>query len=111
MLDPGLQSGKVTQEAAYRILREDVVLSEPMARQEVDRYTFLSPAQAVSYFVGYARLLEIRAGAQLALGAHFDRMKFNDFVLSQGLVPPRLLAKAVAEEFVPREQAAATAAP
>ncbi len=111
MLDPALQGGKVTKEEAYRVLREDVVLSEPMAKQEVDRYTFLAPAQAVSYFVGYSRLLEIRTSAQLALGAGFDRMRFNDFVLSQGLVPPRLLAKAVAEELVPRERAAAKAAP
>jgi hypothetical protein len=28
-------------------------------------------------------------------------MAFNDFVLAQGLVPPRLLRKAVVEEFVP----------
>lgn len=101
ILDPGLQRGALTNDVAHRMLREDVVLSEAMTRQEIDRYTFLAPGQATSYFVGYVRLLETRAAAQLALGERFDRMAFNDFVLSRGLVPPRLLAKAVQDEFVP----------
>ncbi len=101
ILDPGLQRGALTKDVAHRVLREDVVLSEAMTRQEIDRYTFLAPGQATSYFVGYVRLLETRAAAQLALGERFDRLAFNDFVLSRGLVPPRLLAKAVQDEFVP----------
>ncbi|MFN7951344.1 MAG: DUF885 domain-containing protein [bacterium] len=105
ILDPALQRGTVTKDQAHRVLREDVVLSEAMTRQELDRYTFLAPGQATSYFVGYTRLLEIRAGAQLALGERFDRLAFNDFVLSRGLVPPRLLSKAVEEEFVPERRA------
>ena len=30
----------------------------------------------------------------------FDRKAYHDFVLAQGLLPPRLLKKAVMEEFV-----------
>jgi len=105
-LDPGLQAGTITPEQATRILREDVVLSEPMAQQEVQRYTIRSPGQAPSYFVGYCRLLETRAEAERTLGARFDRMKFNDFVLAQGTVPPVLLRKAVEEQFVPAQMAA-----
>jgi hypothetical protein len=30
-------------------------------------------------------------------------MRFHDFLLSQGLLPPDLMRKAVLEEFVPRE--------
>jgi uncharacterized protein (DUF885 family) len=93
-----------------RVLREDVGLSEAMATQEVERYTFRAPGQATAYFVGYNRLLEIRAEAERALGPRFDRRKFNDFVLAQGLVPPRLLRQAVAEEFVPAAGGTATAA-
>ncbi len=101
MLDPGLQGGAITKEEAYRILREEVCLSDAMATQEVERYTFWAPGQAPSYFVGYCRLLEIRADAERRLGRAFDRMKFNDFVLAQGMVPPVLLRKAVEEQFVP----------
>ena len=100
-LDPGLQLGTVTRDEAYRVLREDVCLSDAMATQEVERYLFMAPGQATSYFVGYSRLLEIRQDAQRALGPRFDRKRFNDFVLAQGLVPPSLLRKAVTEEFVP----------
>jgi uncharacterized protein (DUF885 family) len=69
----------------------------------MQRYTFRMPGQATSYFYGYQRLMETRQAAQLALRGKFNRMAFNDFVLAQGLVPPRLLRKAVMEEFVPAQ--------
>ena len=82
---------------------QEVLLSEGMATQEMQRYTFRMPGQATSYFYGYQRLMETRQAAQLALRNKFDRLAFNDFVLSQGLVPPKLLRKAVMEEFVPSQ--------
>lgn len=101
-LDPGLQLGTVSREDATRVLQEEVVLSPAMALQEVERYTFRAPGQAPSYFVGYSRLMELRTDAETRLGAQFDRKRFNDFVLAQGLLPPRLIRKAVMEEFVPQ---------
>jgi hypothetical protein len=108
-LDPGLQLGTIDREEAYRVLREEVGLSDAMATQEVDRYTFLAPGQATAYFVGYNRLLEIRADAERMLADRFDRLAFNDFILAQGLLPPRLLRKAVMEDLVPSAAKAATA--
>jgi len=102
-LDPGLQAGTITREEATRVLREEVGLSEGMALQEVERYTFRSPGQATSYFCGYTRLMELRTEAERALGAKFDRQKYHDFILAQGLLPPALLRKAVMEEFVPSQ--------
>jgi hypothetical protein len=99
-LDPELQEGKVTPSDAMRVLQSDVVLSKAFATEEVDRYTFRSPGQAVSYYDGYTRLLAIRQEAEKTLGAKFDVMKFHDFILSQGLLPPDLLRKAVMEDFV-----------
>jgi uncharacterized protein (DUF885 family) len=98
-LDPELHSGKITPDEARRVLREDVVLSEAMTEQEVERYMFRSPAQATSYFYGYTRLNELREDVERALGARFDQRKFHDFILSQGLLPPALLRKAVLAEF------------
>ncbi|MDE3197668.1 MAG: DUF885 family protein, partial [Acidobacteriota bacterium] len=66
----------------------------------VERFTFRMPGQAVSYFDGYTRLLEIRQAAEKAMGPRFNVQKFHDFVLAQGLLPPDLLRKAVMEEFV-----------
>lgn len=99
-LDPELEQGKITPEAALKVLRDDVVLSEAFATEEVDRFTFRMPGQAVSYYDGYTRLLEIRHDAENALGPKFNVQKFHDFVLSQGLLPPSLLRKAVMTEFV-----------
>ncbi|OBV38918.1 DUF885 domain-containing protein [Janthinobacterium psychrotolerans] len=105
MLDPMLNLGQVTREEAGRILTDEVMLSKPMARQELDRYTFNAPGQAGSYFYGYTRILQLRAETELALGAKFDRLAFNNFLLGQGLLPPDLLAKAVREQFIPAQKA------
>jgi hypothetical protein len=99
-LDPELQLGKIAPEAAHKILREDVVLSNPMATQEVERYTFRSPGQATSYFYGYTRLLALRQEVEQAMGSKFQAQPFHDFILAQGLLPPGVLRTAVLERFV-----------
>lgn len=99
-LDPELQQGKVTPEQAMQVLEKDVVCSPGFATEEVERYTFRAPGQAPSYFDGYMRLLEIRMAAEKALGPKFNVQRFHDFILSQGLLPPNFLRKAVMEDFV-----------
>ena len=108
-LDPMVNLGQITPEEVRRVLMEDVVLSEGMAKQEVDRYTFRAPGQATSYYMGYRSMLEARQRAELALGGHLDRQRFHDFILAQGLLPPDLRLRAVMEEFVPAEKARAAA--
>ena len=108
-LDPMVNLGQIPPEEAKRVLMEDVVMSEGMAKQEVDRYTFRGPGQATSYFVGYQSMLETRERAELALGGRLDRQRFHDFILAQGLLPPDLRLRAVMEEFVPAEKARAAA--
>jgi uncharacterized protein (DUF885 family) len=98
-LDPELHLGKVTPDEARRILREDVVLSEAMTEQEVERYMFRTPGQATSYFFGYTRLRELRDQLERAQGTRFDAHAFHDFVLAQGLLPPALLRAAALERF------------
>jgi uncharacterized protein (DUF885 family) len=105
MLDPMLNLGMISREEAERVLREEVVLSAPMTRQELDRYTFRSPGQATSYFYGYSRILELRVETELKLGEHFDRLAFNNYLLDQGLLPLDLLAETVRSEFVAKQLA------
>lgn len=102
MLDPMINLGLADRERGRQMLVDDVGVSEAMAKQELDRYTFNSPGQAGSYYYGYTRLLELRMETELALGERFDRKAFNDFLLDQGLLPPDLLAQAVREQFVPK---------
>ena len=103
-LDPMLNLGLIDRDRAHDILINDVGLSEPMARQELDRYTLNSPGQATAYFYGYTRILQLRAETQIRLGKKFDRKAFNDFLISQGLLPPDLLAEAVRTRFVPEQE-------
>jgi hypothetical protein len=103
-LDPELQAGKITPEQALIVLTRDVVYSHAFAREEVERYTLRAPGQANSYFYGYTKLIAMRAEAQALLGDKFSALRFHDFLLSQGLLPPDLMRKAVLEEFVPRER-------
>jgi uncharacterized protein (DUF885 family) len=98
-LDPMVNLGRMTPAAAQKFLMDELTLSEPMAQQEADRYAFKSPGQAVSYLYGYTRMRELRMKAELALGARFDQRAFHDLVLEQGLLPPRLLERAVLDQL------------
>jgi uncharacterized protein (DUF885 family) len=103
-LDPELQSGAVTPEQAYEVLEKDVLLSHAFAKEEVERFTFRTPGQANSYFYGLTRLLALRKETEAALGPKFQQKKFHDFILSQGLLPPDLMRKAVLDGFVPSQK-------
>lgn len=102
ILDPSLNLGLTTRERGRKLLTEDVVLSEAMAKQELDRYQFRSPGQAGAYFYGYTRILQLRMETEMTLGEKFDRLAYNNFLLDQGTLPPDLLQKAVREQFVPK---------
>lgn len=98
-LDPELHLGKVTPDEARRVLREDVILSPAMTEQEVERYMFRSPGQATSYYYGYTHMRALRADVERAQGKAFNARAFHDFVLAQGLLPPKLLREAVMQKF------------
>ena len=99
-LDPMLNLGMIEPEAAKRILVEEVMLSEPFAKTEIDRYTFNAPGQATSYFYGYSRLEALRTRTELALGNKFREQPYHDFIVGQGLLPLDVLEQAVLTDFV-----------
>ena len=94
----------MTPQDAYKVLENDVCLSQAFAREEVERFTYRMVGQANSYFYGYTRLLQLRKDAEAAVGPRFDQKKFHDFILAQGLLPPELMRKAVMETFVPSQK-------
>jgi uncharacterized protein (DUF885 family) len=110
-LDIELQSGKITREQALATLKNDGVVSDPMANQEVERYTFWAPGQANAYFYGYTRLRELREEVEKTMGSRFSAQAFHDFILAQGLLPPHLLKKSVLDGFVGKRSRASVAAP
>lgn len=103
-LDPMLNLGLLQPEQAMRFLMDEVVLSEPRAKQEVDRYTFRAPGQATSYYYGYTRFNALRTRVELAQPGRFNQLAFHDFIVNQGLLPFDLLEQAVMTEFVPAKE-------
>ena len=103
-LDPELEEGRITPAEALRVLRDDVVLSPTFTNDELARYTSAMPGQAVSYFAALRKMLEMRRAAESALGPRFSVQAFNDFVLSEGLLPLDLLQQAVTTQFIPAQQ-------
>lgn len=103
-LDPMLNRGLIKPAEAKRLLKEDVVIDESWAQNEIERYTYRIPGQATAYYYGYAKLQSLRTQAEVALRERFDQQAFHDFVLAQGLLPPALLKAAVMEEFVPAQR-------
>ncbi|MXP13649.1 DUF885 family protein [Altererythrobacter confluentis] len=104
-LDPGLNLGMISREDAERVLREDALFSPGMTKQELDRYEFRMPGQAGSYYYGYRKLVDLRIETELALGDRFNEKAFNDFLLSQGIIPLELIGEAVREQFIPAQLA------
>jgi len=103
-LDPMVNLGMITPDDAKAFLEREVVASPAFATEEANRFAFQMPGQATSYYYGYHKLLETRGMAEVELGPKFDRQKFNDFVLAQGLIPPSLMREAVEKEFIPNQR-------
>jgi uncharacterized protein (DUF885 family) len=101
-LDPMVNLGRLSPQQAKEFLMSEVTLSEPLAQQEADRYAFRWPGQAISYLYGYSRLRELRMKAEIALREKFDQREFHDLIIAQGLLPPRLIERAVLAELARR---------
>jgi hypothetical protein len=106
MLDPMINTGRMTPQQAKAFLMKEVVLSEPFAQSEVDRYSYRSPGQATAYYYGYVKLRALKTLAEIELGPRFNLKAFNDFVIAQGILPPALMKAAVLDEFIPAHKAA-----
>ncbi|WP_250623116.1 DUF885 domain-containing protein [Pinirhizobacter soli] len=102
-LDPMLNLGLISRERAMEVLTKDAGFSDALARQELDRYTFEYPGQATAYFYGYSKIMQLRQETEIALGPNFNRKAFNDFLISQGMLPPAQIADAVRTVFIPSQ--------
>jgi len=105
-LDPELQAGIIQPDDARRVLEQDIVSSPAFTEEEIERFTYRAPGQAISYFYGFTKLIALRKDTEAALGPKFNQLKFHDFILAQGLLPPDLMRKAVMDHFIPSQQTA-----
>jgi len=94
VVDTGIHHQGWTRQQAIDYLAGNTALSQREIVNEVDRYISW-PGQALSYELGYLKILELRRKAEQALGAKFDLRHFHDTVLSTGSVPLPLLEQRI----------------
>jgi uncharacterized protein (DUF885 family) len=94
VVDTGIHHLGWSRQQAIDYLTVNTALSAREIANEVDRYISW-PGQALSYELGYLKILELRAKAEKALGAKFDIRRFHDTVLSTGSVPLPVLEQRI----------------
>jgi len=94
VVDTGIHHLGWTRQQGIDYLTVNTALSAREIANEVDRYISW-PGQALSYELGYLKILELRAKAEKALGAKFDLRHFHDTVLSTGSVPLPVLEQRI----------------
>ncbi|MGN6382555.1 MAG: DUF885 domain-containing protein [Dyella sp.] len=98
VVDTGIHHDGWTRQQAIDYLTDNTALSDREIANEVDRYISW-PGQALSYEIGYLKILELRRKAEQALGDKFDLRAFHDTVLQLGSVPLPVLEQRI-ERFI-----------
>ena len=84
VVDTGLNHKGWSLEKASSYMLDNTFYSADQVATEVLRYSTDIQAQALSYRLGYDKILEVRETAKKQLGENFDIRKFHTAVLSKG---------------------------
>ena len=104
VIDTGLHEYGWSRQQAIDYLASHTALARHDVVTEVDRYISW-PGQALSYYIGYKTILDLRAEAERELGTAFDQRPFHDTILSLGSVPLPVLEDEV-RRFIAEQKAA-----
>ena len=96
VVDTGIHAVGWGADDAIAWYQEATGRSSQLAQQDVYRYAAW-PGQAVSYAVGYLKLLELREAARSELGEAFDLAAFHGALLERGNIPLGLLAEVITQ--------------
>ncbi|NYZ63060.1 DUF885 domain-containing protein [Luteimonas deserti] len=107
VIDTGLHEYGWSRQQAIDYLAGHTALARHDVVTEVDRYISW-PGQALSYYIGYKTILDLRAEAERELGAAFDQRPFHDTILNLGSVPLPVLEEEV-RRFIAEQKAAGRA--
>ena len=94
VVDVGLHARGWSRQEAIDFFRENSAKTLHDITVEVDRY-IAWPGQALAYKIGELKIKELRALAELELGADFDIRAFHDTVLGDGGLPLDILDKKI----------------
>lgn len=86
VVDTGLHTGTMSPEQAREYFQMSTFLDRKAAGAEIQRYIDW-PGQALAYYSGKRKILEIRKECEGILGADFDLRGFHARMLSLGSVP------------------------
>lgn len=86
VVDTGLHAMQWSFERAVQYLVEAAGFPRSEAEREITRYC-VWPGQAVSYYIGFQKILDLRQQSRDALGPAFDLKGFHRVVLSNGSLP------------------------
>jgi uncharacterized protein (DUF885 family) len=105
VVDTGLHAFGWSRQQAIDYLAGNTSLPVHEATTEIDRYISW-PGQALSYYLGYLKIKELRATAERELGQRFDVRAFHDALLEQGSLPLPVLEARIAAWIAERSRAA-----
>ena len=84
VVDTGLNHKGWSLDKASQYMLENTFSSAGQVATEVLRYSTDIQAQALSYKLGYDKILALRQAAKEALGERFDLAKFHEAILARG---------------------------
>jgi len=90
VVDTGLHAMGWNRQQVVDFFRAAGAIDEPTIQSETDRY-IAWPGQALSYKLGQLKIRELRERARRELGDRFDLRRFDDEMLSGGVLPLDLL--------------------
>ncbi|WP_257460753.1 DUF885 domain-containing protein [Archangium lipolyticum] len=92
VVDIGLHTRRMDEEAAVRYLMHHACMPEPNAQREVLRYKRI-PMQAITYLLGALEFERLAEDCRRERGSRFDEAAFHDELFSFGPVSPALLRR------------------
>lgn len=94
VIDTGIHSKGWNFEKAVNFMVDNTGMEQRECEYEAARIA-VWPGQAVSYYIGYLKIMGLREVAMETLGDHFDIKEFHDAVLDLGPAPLNVLEDAV----------------
>jgi uncharacterized protein (DUF885 family) len=96
VVDTGMNGLGWSRERAMAYMRAHVLESETQIRSESLRYSTDLPGQALAYKMGSREFVQLRAGAERALGSRFTVPAYHDMLIGSGSLPMTVVRARVA---------------
>lgn len=101
-VDTGIHALGWSREQAIDWMSERTGVARAAVEPEVDRY-IVDPAQALGYYIGQMKIIELRDRAKGALGERFDLRQFHMAVLDNGPLPLAVLERQIDDWIAARK--------